>query len=164
MSPARQMEELFYDKMPITRALGVRVEEYDGRRLVLTAPLRENVNHLGTAFGGSLHALAVLSGYGLLWLELRDTESDIVIRDSSISYDRPVRDDIRAACVRPEEKMLDAFKRQYHQKGLARIVLTASIEDSGVTAVRFRGTFVAMRQRDAAAHDGAGTVVGPGEL
>jgi len=154
MSPGRQMEELFYDKMPITRALGVRVEEYDGRRLVLTAPLLENVNHLGTAFGGSLHALAVLSGYGLLWLELRDTGADIVIRDSSISYDRPVRCDIRAACVRPEERALDAFKRKYQQKGLARIVLTATIEDSGVTAVRFRGTFVAMRRRDAAANDG----------
>lgn len=145
MNPGREMEELFYDKMPITRAMGVRVVEYDGRRLVLTAPLRENVNHLGTAFGGSLHALAVLSGYGLLWLELRDTESDIVIRDSSIAYDRPVRGDLRAACVRPAEEALDAFKRQFQQKGLARIVLTATIEDAGVTAVRFHGTFVAMR-------------------
>ncbi len=139
------MEELFYDKMPITRAMGVRVEEYDGCRLVLTAPLCENANHLGTAFGGSLHALAVLSGYGLLWLELRDTESDIVIRDSSIYYDRPVRGDLRAACVRPEEKMLDAFKRQFQQKGMARIVLSATIDDAGLTAVRFRGTFVALR-------------------
>ena len=163
MSPGRQMEELFYDNMPLTRALGVRVEEYDGRRLVLTAPLRDNVNHLGTAFGGSLHALAVLSGYGLLWLELRGTGADIVIRDSSISYDRPVRSDIRAACVRPEERTLDAFKRRFHQKGLARIVLTATIEDSGITAVRFRGTFVAMRQCDAATNGGAGTAVAPSE-
>src|SRR5215208_8431746 len=127
MSPGRQMEEVFYDKMPLTRALGVRVEEYDGRRLVLTAPLRDNVNHLGTAFGGSLHALAVLSGYGLLWLELRDTESDIVIRDSSISYDRPVRGDIRAVCVRPDDEVMEAFRRTFQQKGRARIVLSATI-------------------------------------
>src|SRR5215211_9209195 len=102
MSPGRQMEELFYSKMPITRALGVRVEEYDGRRLVLTAPLRDNVNHLGTAFGGSLHALAVLSGYGLLWLELKETDCHIVIRESTIYYDRPVKGEIRAVCLRPE--------------------------------------------------------------
>ena len=145
MNPGRQMEELFYDKIPITRALGVRVEEYDGRRLVLTAPLRENVNHLGTAFGGSLNALAVLSGYGLLWLELRDAECHIVIRDSSISYERPVRGEIRAVCVRPEGEALEAFRRTFRQKGRARIVLSATIEDEGVTAVRFRGTFVAMR-------------------
>ena len=145
MSIGRRMEELFYGKIPITRALGVRVEEYDGRRLVLTAPLRENVNHLGTAFGGSLNALAVLSGYGLLWLELRDAECHIVIRESSIHYDRPVRGDIRAVCVRPDEEAMEAFKRQFRQKGKARIVLEATVEDEGVTAVRFRGTFVAMR-------------------
>jgi thioesterase domain-containing protein len=145
MNPGRQIEELFYDKIPITRALGVRVEEYDGRRLVLTAPLRENVNHLGTAFGGSLNALAVLSGYGLLWLELRDTESHIVIRDSSIHYDRPVRGDLRAVCARPDEETLEAFRRGFQQKGRARIALSATIDDGGVTAVRFRGTFVAMR-------------------
>jgi len=43
--------------MPITRAMGVRVEDYGGRRLVLSAPLEANFNHLGTAFGGSLNAL-----------------------------------------------------------------------------------------------------------
>ncbi|MDT5270959.1 MAG: hypothetical protein QOH49_3145 [Acidobacteriota bacterium] len=145
MNPERQIEELFYSKIPITRALGVRVEGYDGRRLMLTAPLRENVNHLGTAFGGSLNALAVLSGYGLLWLELRETECHIVIHDSSISYERPVRGDIRAVCERPDEETLAAFKRTFDQKGRARISLSATIEDAGVTAVRFRGTFVAMR-------------------
>ena len=154
MSDGRQMEELFYSKIPITRALGVRVEGYDGRRLVLTAPLRENVNHLGTAFGGSLGALAVLCGYGLLWLELRETECHIVIRDSTISYERPVRGDIRAVCARPDGETLAAFKRLLQRKGRARIVLSATIEDEGVTAVRFSGTFVAMRQRaDRAGND-----------
>ena len=66
MSGARRIQEVLHSKIPITRAMGVRVAEYDGRRLVLSAPLDANVNHLGTAFGGSLNALAVLSGYGLL--------------------------------------------------------------------------------------------------
>ena len=100
MDHARRLEELFYAKIPITRALGVRVEEYDEGRLVLTAPLGENVNHLGTAFGGSLNTLAVLSCYGLLWLELRDTECNIIIRDSAIHYDRPVRGDNRGRAAR----------------------------------------------------------------
>jgi thioesterase domain-containing protein len=145
MNPARQMEELFYAKIPITRSLRVRVEEYDGRRLVLTAPLGENVNHLGTAFGGSLNTLAVLSGYGLLWLELRDTESHIIIRDSTIHYERPVRGHLRAVCARPDEKTMETFRRRFQQKGRARIVLSATIEDGDVTAARFRGTFAAMR-------------------
>jgi hypothetical protein len=41
--------------------------------------------------------------------------------------------------------VLAEFKQTFQQKGRARIALAATIEDEGVTAVRFRGTFVAMR-------------------
>ena len=141
----QQIQELLRSKIPITHALGVKVEDYDGRRLILSAPLDLNVNHLGTAFGGSLHALAVLSSYALLWLELQDSDCHIVIRESSISYERPVRGEIRAVCTRPDEEMLDEFKSTFRQKGKARIVLSATIEEEGRTCVRFRGTFVTMR-------------------
>ena len=114
MSLEKRTQELLHAKIPITRAMGVKVEDYDGERLVLSAPLESNINHLGTAFGGSLNALAVLSGYGLLWLELQDTECHIVIRDSSISYDRPVRGEIRATCVRPQVEALAEFRRIFH--------------------------------------------------
>src|ERR671939_1452984 len=117
MSLARQIEELLHSKVPITRAMGVRVEDYDGERLILSAPLAENVNHLGTAFGGSLHALAVLSGYGLLWLELKEAECHIVIRKSTISYEHPVQGELRATCVRPSAYALEEFKKTFHQKG-----------------------------------------------
>src|SRR5215212_12274884 len=119
MSLALRIQELFYSKIPITRALGVRVESYDGQRLVLSAPLNQNVNHLGTAFGGSLNALAVLSGYGVLWLELQDAKCHIVIRDSAISYERPVRGELRAVCVGPDTEELAQFRKSFHQKGKA---------------------------------------------
>ncbi len=144
MSLAQQIQELFYSKIPITQALGVRVEHYDDEGLILSAPLNANVNHLGTAFGGSLNALAVLSGYGLLWLELQDTQCHIVIRKSSISYERPVRGELRATCVRPDRQALEEFKRTFQQTGKARIALTATIEDPGEMAVRFEGIFIAI--------------------
>src|SRR2546421_6558639 len=145
MSLVPQIQELLHSKIPITRAMGVQVEDYDVARLILSAPLAANVNHLGTAFGGSLNALAVLSGYGLLWLELQEAECHIVIRDSAISYERPVRGALRAICVRPEAAALAQFKQTFQQKGKARIALSATIEDQGITAVRFQGTFVALR-------------------
>ena len=144
MDPALQIQELLHAKIPITRAMGVRVDDYDGGRLILSAPLDENVNHLGTAFGGSLNALAVLSGYALLWLELRDTDCHIVIRESSISYERPVRGRLRATCARPDADTVAEFKKTYRQRGRARIALSATIESEGMTAARFRGTFVAL--------------------
>jgi thioesterase domain-containing protein len=144
MTLTQQIQELLHSKIPITRAMGVRVEDYDGERLILSAPLDENVNHLGTAFGGSLNALAVLSGYGLLWLEMKDTDCHIVIRKSSISYERPVRGELRATCVRPREEALAEFKQTFQRKGKARIALTATIEDQGKVAVRFEGIFVSI--------------------
>lgn len=146
MSLVQQTQELLHAKIPITRAMGVKVEAYDGERLVLSAPLEPNVNHLGTAFGGSLNTMAVLSGYGLLWLELRDAEGHIVIRESSISYDRPVRGELRATCLRPRPEALAQFKKTFHERGKARISLSATIEDEGVTCVRFEGIFVALRE------------------
>jgi thioesterase domain-containing protein len=145
MNLIQQTQDLLHTKIPITRAMGVRVEDYDGEQLVLTAPLEANVNHLGTAFGGSLNTLAVLSGYGLLWLELKEVECHIVIRESSISYDRPVRGELRATCFRAEAQVLAEFKKTFDEKGKARIALTATIEDAGITCVRFRGVFVALR-------------------
>ena len=145
MTADLKIEELLHSKIPITRAMGVRVADYSQDRLVLTAPLAANVNHLGTAFGGSLNALAVLSGYALLWLELEDGDAHIVIRASSISYDRPVTGELRAVCVRPDDKSLANFKKMFCERGRARIALSATIEDQGTVAVRFQGTFVAMR-------------------
>lgn len=145
MNLIEQIQELLHTKIPITRAIGVTVEAYDGERLVLRAPLAANVNHLGTAFGGSINAVAVLCGYGLLWLELRDAECHIVIKESSISYERPVAGDIRATCARPPAEALAKFRKTFLERGKARLALTTIIEADGVTLVRFRGIFVALR-------------------
>src|SRR5882757_2142143 len=86
----REIEDYFHTKIPLTRAMGVKVESWDGSALVLTAPLTLNHNHLGTAFGGSLSTLATLAGYGLLWLLLDDPKVHVVIRDSAIRFRKPV--------------------------------------------------------------------------
>jgi thioesterase domain-containing protein len=147
MDAIEQIHELFYSKIPITRSMGVRVELFDGVRLTVSAPLEPNINHLGTAFGASINALCVLSGYGLLWLALGDPETEIIVRESSIAYDRPVRGDIRATCALPDADELAAFKQKYERAGKSRITLTAIIEDEGAIAARFRGTFFALRPR-----------------
>lgn len=144
MTP-REIEQFFHAKIPLTAAMGVRVEGYDTERLILAAPLTANHNHLGTAFGGSLAALLILSGYGLLWLELGDAESHIVVRNTLLDYLRPVRDPLRAICARPAASELATFKQTFARRGKARIELHATIEQEGQVAVAFRGLFVAIR-------------------
>jgi thioesterase domain-containing protein len=141
----RETEEFFYNKIPITRAMGVRVTKYDGGELRLAAPIALNHNHLGTAFGGSLSALATLAGYGLIWLEIGDKTAHVVIRKSELSFRRPVRREIVAICRRPSEDELWMFKNAFAQHHKARISLDVTIEEEGLVAVEFRGIFVALR-------------------
>ncbi len=145
----QETEAFLHGQIPITRAMGVRVEAADAEKLVLTAPLTLNHNHLGTAFGGSLAAVATLAGYAFLWLELGDRAAHVVIAESSLSYRRPVTGDIRAVCRRPEEGALAAFKAAYAQKGRGKIELAVTVETvDGEVAVAFRGVFVARRNSE----------------
>jgi thioesterase domain-containing protein len=132
-------------EIPLTRAMGVRVAESNATRIVLEAPLAPNHNHLGTAFGGSLAALATLAGYALLWLALRDRAAHVVIRESSMKFRRPVRGDLRAICRAPDAATLDAFHEAFARTGKARLALAVEIESAGEVAVEFAGTFVAVR-------------------
>lgn len=138
-----EVEAFLHTKIPITQAMGVRVEVFDENHLVLTAPLDLNHNHLGTAFGGSLAAVATLAGYAFLWLALEDRDAHVVIAESSLVYRRPVRGEIRAVCRRPDEGALAIFKTSYAQKGKARLTLAVQIEGAGEVAVEFTGVFVA---------------------
>ena len=140
----RETTEYLHREIPLTRAMGVQVVAYDGSRLVLEAPLVLNHNHLGTAFGGSLSAVATLAGYALLWLELRDRSAHVVIRESTIKFRRPVHDDLRAVCHTPDAATLDAFREDFARKGKARLGLRVEIEEDGELAVEFEGTFVAV--------------------
>ena len=66
---------------PVSRALGVRVREATARRVVLDAPLAPNRNRSGTAFAGSLNAVATLPLQGQVW-ELAELDS----------YETPIKD------------------------------------------------------------------------
>ncbi|RYD36616.1 MAG: DUF4442 domain-containing protein [Verrucomicrobiaceae bacterium] len=138
-------ERFLHEQIPLTRAMGVRVQAYDAEHLTLTAPLEPNHNHLGTAFGGSLSAIATLTGYALLWLELGDRDSHIVIKSSSLKYRHPVRSEIRAVCPRIDPETLAAFREKFSRTGKAGIALRVSIVENGLECVEFEGLFVALR-------------------
>lgn len=141
----RETERFLHEQIPLTRAMGVQVESYDDEMLVITAPLEPNHNHLGTAFGGSLSAIATLTGYSLLWLMLGDRGAHIVVRESTIRYRRPVRGVIRAICQQPDPTTISDFKALFAEAGKARMNLQVIIQEEGQTCVEFSGEFVALK-------------------
>jgi len=138
-----ELREVLHREIPLTRAMGLEVDSYDGNCLVLAAPLLPNTNHKDTAFGGSLYSLAVLAGWGLLHLKLKQREvpAHIVIRHSQIDYIRPVTDDIKAMCCFQSDQQVDALINAYLKKNLAGIRLNAIIKQGGNDAVFFSGKY-----------------------
>ena len=47
----------------LARHIGIVVERADDSGIILSAPLLPNANYKGTAFGGSLFSVAVLTGW-----------------------------------------------------------------------------------------------------
>jgi len=139
-------ERFFHEQIPITRAMGLRVIAHDEAGFVVEAPVALNSNHLRTAFAGSINAVATLAAYGLLWLELNDTAVYVVVAESSIRFLRPVRETIRAMCLRPLPEELAAFRAEFAARRKARIGLHAKVIEAGETAAEFQGTFVARAQ------------------
>jgi thioesterase domain-containing protein len=139
----RAAEQFLHEQIPLTRAMGVRVVSHDDNGVAIEAPVSLNSNHLRTAFGGSINAVATLAAYGLLWLELDDPAVHVVVAESSIRFLRPVRETIRAICARPGPDEWKAFRAEFERAGKARLKLRVKVVETEQTAAEFEGTFVA---------------------
>jgi thioesterase domain-containing protein len=142
----RSAEEFLHARIPPTRAMGLRIVANDEAGVAVAAPVALNSNHLDTAFGGSINAVATIAAYALLWLELCDEAADLVIRHSSIRFLRPIRDTISATCARPDAAELTAFKVRLRATGKARIALRVQVRENGALAAELQATFVALRK------------------
>jgi thioesterase domain-containing protein len=136
-------EKFLHEQIPITRAMGLGVVANDENGFVVEAPVALNSNHLRTGFGGSINSVATLAAYGFLWIELNDAAAHVVVAESSIRFLRPVREKIRAVCLRPAETELAKFRTEFREKGKARIALRVNVIENAEKAAEFEGLFVA---------------------
>ena len=86
-----ELEQTWHEEIPISKAMGIRVADFANDQLVVRAELEPNINVHGTAFAGSLYAIAALCGWGMTWLQLRSRRIDgsIVIADGTYSLRPP---------------------------------------------------------------------------
>jgi thioesterase domain-containing protein len=134
-------------QMPITRSLGARVERYDGDSVRLSAPLAPNLNHFATAYGGSLAAVAILSGWVLLDQQLRDRgiASRLVIQRSVFDFAAPVDGDFTATSVLPPAQAWRRFLATLERHHAARVTVSTEIACASGVRGRHEGTYVAVR-------------------
>ncbi len=81
-----------YEHIPLSEKMGVRIQQYTGQKFITTMPEIGNQNPHHTLFAGSLFSLATLTGWGLIWLMLRERHlgGTIILADAHIRYSTPI--------------------------------------------------------------------------
>lgn len=126
--------------------MGVTVVECGPERVVLRAALEPNVNHVASAFGGSVASLATLAGWSVVHLRLHGAgvRASTVIQRSSIEYHAPARGPFEARCDRPGERAWARLHRGLDRFGRGRIHLGSTVHTDEGSVAAFRGSFVAL--------------------
>lgn len=139
------LQDVLHSEIPLTKEIGISVREYSGDSLTLIAPLENNLNHKCTAFGGSIYSVSVLSGWGLLYLLLKehDLVGHIVIQESNTRFLKPVESDLSATCAFASTEQKEKFIKMFKRKGVARIQLESHITYANDAHVVFKGAYVA---------------------
>lgn len=135
-----ELEAVWHDTIPLTRALEIKVRSFDGETLEVAAGLAPNINLHGTAFAGSLYAISALCGWSMVHLQLamRELHGSIVLAEGRIRYLKPVAEEIVATCSFGEQAA--AFDR-LADSGKTRFPLTTRIAAGGADAAMFEGEF-----------------------
>jgi thioesterase domain-containing protein len=138
----------WHREIPIVAAMGMAVERYDGVSLTVRAPLQPNRNVHGTTFAGSLYSACVLTGWGAIWLALRERGRMGVIyaADSSIQYRKGVFGDFVCSCALDGVGL--AALDQLAAAGRSSLELSCTIESGAKLAVDFTGRYVVHAKRD----------------
>lgn len=138
------LEAYLRTHIPLTGAMQVQAATLDQHGLCLNAPLVANRNHQGSAFGGSLASLAVLAGWGLLWLLLDEGRgANIVVRDMQMEFLHPVQGLLSAHCAWPALQDWEKFSHTLQRRHKARLELRTEIHDQDRLCARCVCLFVA---------------------
>ena len=126
--------------------MGTSVVSIGAHGVTLASPLEPNLNHRGTAFGGSVATLAILAGWTHLHFKLRGEgfETHTVIHESSVHFDKPISGDFVARCGNIDAQSWERFTRTLARKGKARIRVDAVVESGSTQTCSFRGSYVAV--------------------
>lgn len=134
--------------IPLTAAMGIGVESYDGLTLAVRAPLPPNRNLHGTVFAGSLFSVCALTGWGAVWLALRERGQDgeIFAADSQIQFRKGVAGDFVCRCT-PDAGALRGGIETFEAKGRASFDVTCTIDQGEKRAVTFTSRYVVHAKR-----------------
>lgn len=142
----RELEQFLHEQIPLSKAIGIQVQESNAEQVILSAPLIPNRNHRSTVFGGSASAVAILSAWALIYVRLRQAglQGQLVIQKNTMVYERPIADTFIAACKVDDPSAWTKFQEMFKRKQRARISIKVTIRCNGEKVGEMNGDFVAL--------------------
>ena len=136
-----QLQNCWREQIPICHHMGINIRQYSGWRFETVAPLNANINLHEHMFAGSIYSQATLTGWGLVWLMLKEQglQGNIVLAKGNINYKRPIADEPLAVAHK--------YRIQGHLRELlvdknAKLNVEVDVYSGPKLAAIFSGTFV----------------------
>ncbi|PLY08974.1 MAG: thioesterase [Arcobacter sp.] len=140
----KDIENKIHTQIPMTRLMQLELKSIDNTRLITTAPLHINVNDKGTAFGGSLSSITIISSWCIAYYlskKLNLEDSNIVIVKNETKFLRPVTKDIICTTYIPKDEDIKILKSKLEIKNSGTIKINAQVIENKEICVDFRGTY-----------------------
>ncbi|WP_026317940.1 bifunctional GNAT family N-acetyltransferase/hotdog fold thioesterase [Algicola sagamiensis] len=140
-----ELENAWYETIPLSKAMGIRVKQYTGDEFQTCAAFPPNINLHGSMFAGSIYSLATLTGWGMIHLQLRalDLGGEIVLVDANIRYKQPIQSKPNARVQWSPDLQNQLEKLKGKQKTLLK--LQVQILDEEKVCAQFVGTYAVIK-------------------
>jgi thioesterase domain-containing protein len=137
MISAHELEQRIRDGIPIAAQMAFQVRELTADKIIVVGGSEENINVHGTAFAGSIYAIATLALWGLVNANLPEGAS-LVLAEGNIRYRQPIEGEIEASCSISHDEM-SVFLKHLKKKGRARLQATVTVPGTSEVAAEYSG-------------------------
>ena len=140
-----KLQNKLHNEIPLTKVMEIKIKEYDEKHLLTLAPLDININDKGTAFGGSLATMTIISSWSMAWLisqELGFNSENIVVIKNEHSYLKPVKGELICKTLKPTKEEIKIIKDKLEKKASASVKITSQIIENDEVCVDFKGIYV----------------------
>ena len=144
----REEAQQYIEKnIPVTKAMGMTINALSREEVKLGAPIDLNINHRGSAFGGSIDSLFLTTGWAFIRFLIDHYEPTPIIVGSkgSTNFIKPVLKDFEASLEMPDDSDIDKFLSTFERFGKARITAKATIYENGTLCAEFEGDYVVLK-------------------
>lgn len=130
----------------------ISIVQFDGEQFSTTANMDKNINLHGTMFAGSIYTLATLTGWGMVYLQLKKMglSGDIVLADANIKYLKPLtHEPLAKVCMDNANNQL--ARLEVNRNGKMHLIV--SLFSNNEKVAEFSGQYVVIKPQTESVSD-----------